>query len=47
MPETTTESPFAVLDLPATPDASAVKRAYFAQLAKHPPHADPEGHTDP
>ena len=37
------ESPFAVLGLAPTPDAALVKRAYFAELAKHPPHQDPAG----
>ena len=36
-------SPFVVLGIAPTLDAAAVKRAYFAQLAKHPPHKDPEG----
>jgi curved DNA-binding protein CbpA len=35
--------PFAVLGLPPTLDAAAVKRAYFAALARHPPHQDAEG----
>jgi curved DNA-binding protein CbpA len=37
------ESPFAVLEIAPTRDLGAVKRAYFALLAKHPPHADPAG----
>jgi hypothetical protein len=37
------ENPFAVLGVAPTPDAGVVKRAYFAQLAKHPPHTDPAG----
>lgn len=36
-------SPFEVLKVPPTLDRAAVKRAYFAELAQHPPHADPEG----
>jgi hypothetical protein len=36
-------SPFAVLGIAPTGDMIAVKRAYFAGLARHPPHADPEG----
>ena len=35
--------PFAVLEIAPTLDAAAVKRAYFAQLKAHPPHADPDG----
>lgn len=35
--------PFELLGLSPTRDASAVKRAYFHALEKHPPHADPEG----
>ncbi|HVG59888.1 MAG TPA: J domain-containing protein [Hyalangium sp.] len=34
---------FAVLGLAPTLDAAAVKRAYFAALARHPPHQDAEG----
>ncbi|WP_224362695.1 J domain-containing protein [Hyalangium versicolor] len=34
---------FSVLGLPPTLDPAAVKRAYFAALARHPPHQDPEG----
>ena len=34
---------FAVLELAPTLDAAAVKRAYFAMLAKHPPHVDADG----
>lgn len=34
---------FEVLNLAPTLDRGALKRAYFAGLAKHPPHADPEG----
>ena len=37
------ESPFRVLGIAPTLDLGAVKRAYFAALAKHPPHADPDG----
>ena len=36
-------SPFAVLGLAPTLDLAAIKRAYFALLAKHPPHQDQEG----
>jgi curved DNA-binding protein CbpA len=35
--------PFSVLEIAPTLDAAQVKRAYFAKLQKHPPHADPEG----
>jgi curved DNA-binding protein CbpA len=35
--------PFTVLGLAPTLDAVAVKRAYFAALARHPPHQDAEG----
>ena len=35
--------PFALLGLEPTLDAAAVKRAYFAALARHPPHQDAEG----
>ncbi len=35
--------PFAVLEIAPTLDPAQVKRAYFAGLQKHPPHADPEG----
>jgi curved DNA-binding protein CbpA len=34
--------PFAILGLEPTLDAAAVKRAYFAALARHPPHQDAE-----
>src|SRR5439155_9465721 len=37
------ESPFQVLGIAPTLDLGAVKRAYFAALTRHPPHADPEG----
>lgn len=37
------KDPFAVLGLAPTLDAAAVKRAYFAALARHPPHQDAEG----
>jgi curved DNA-binding protein CbpA len=37
------DEPFAVLGLAPTLDAAAVKRAYFAALARHPPQQDPEG----
>lgn len=36
-------SPFAVLALAPTLDGAQVKRAYFAALARHPPHGDPAG----
>jgi hypothetical protein len=36
-------SPFASLGITPTLDVAAIKRAYFAALAKHPPHSDPEG----
>jgi len=39
----TLPDPFAVLGLSPTLDAVAVKRAYFAALARHPPHQDAEG----
>jgi hypothetical protein len=39
----TPEEPFAVLGLAPTLDPAVVKRAYFAALARHPPHEDPEG----
>jgi curved DNA-binding protein CbpA len=35
--------PFTVLGLAPTLDAGAIKRAYFAALARHPPHQDSEG----
>jgi hypothetical protein len=37
------EEPFAVLGLAPTMDLVAVKSAYFAALARHPPHQDLEG----
>ena len=37
------ESPFVALGIPPTLDLAAVKRAYFAALRNHPPHADPQG----
>jgi curved DNA-binding protein CbpA len=37
------KDPFALLGLEPTLDAAAVKRAYFAALARHPPHQDAEG----
>ena len=37
------EGPFAVLGIAPTLDLGAVKRAYFAALPRHPPHADPAG----
>jgi hypothetical protein len=36
-------NPFGILQLAPTLDRAAVKRAYFAQLAQHSPHQDPEG----
>jgi hypothetical protein len=36
-------SPFAVLGIAPTLDPARVKLAYFAALAQHPPHADPQG----
>ncbi|WP_309895698.1 J domain-containing protein [Archangium sp.] len=39
----TPEEPFAVLGLAPTTDPVAVKSAYFAALARHPPHQDVEG----
>lgn len=35
------DDPFRVLGIPATADAGAVRRAYFAAVQRHPPHADP------
>jgi hypothetical protein len=35
--------PFEGLGIAPTLDAAQVKRAYFALLRLHPPHADPEG----
>ena len=37
------KSPFALLGIAPTLDVAAIKRAYFAALAKHPPHSDPDG----
>jgi len=37
------DEPFSVLGVSPTLDAAAIKRAYFAALARHPPHQDPEG----
>jgi hypothetical protein len=37
------EDPFVVLAIAPTADAAQVKRAYFAALKRHPPHADPAG----
>lgn len=37
------ENPFLVLQISPTLDLAVVKRAYYTQLAKHPPHKDPEG----
>lgn len=39
----TPDGPFAVLGLAPTLDVATVKRAYFAALARHPPHQDAEG----
>lgn len=36
-------SPFVVLGLAPTLDPGRIKQAYFAMLAEHPPHADPDG----
>ena len=33
--------PFAVLGIAPTLDAAIVKRAYFEELKRHPPHVDP------
>ncbi len=35
--------PFEALGIPPTLDPARVKRAYFALLQRHTPHADPEG----
>lgn len=35
--------PFSALQIAPTLDQAQVKRAYFTQLQRHPPHADPEG----
>lgn len=35
--------PFSVLEIAPTLDQARVKRAYFSELQKHPPHTDPEG----
>ena len=43
MSATDSEHPFAVLGLAPAADAAQVKRAWFALLAKHPPHSDPQG----
>ena len=40
---TTPDEPFTVLRLEPTLDPAAVKRAYFAELAHHPPLQDPDG----
>lgn len=37
------EDPFAVLGIAPTLEVATVKRAYFAALARHPPHRDREG----
>lgn len=37
------EHPFTVLGLWPGAGPAQVKRAYFARLAQHPPHADPAG----
>jgi hypothetical protein len=42
-PDPCDKSPFGILGIAPTLDLGAVKRAYFAALAKHPPHRDPEG----
>lgn len=38
-----TDCPFSILGIAPTLDLGAIKRGYFAALAKSPPHADPEG----
>lgn len=43
MEQPPTSSPFAVLGLDPTLELGRVKRAYFAKLGEHSPHADPEG----
>ena len=42
-PDASDTSPFGILGIAPTLDLGAIKRAYFAVLAKHPPHSDPEG----
>ena len=37
------EDPFFVLGIAPTLEVAVVKRAYFAALARHPPHRDREG----
>lgn len=37
------EGPFSVLGIAPTLEMATVKRAYFAALARHPPHRDREG----
>ncbi len=37
------DNPFGVLGLPPTLDPARIKRAYFAALAKTPPHQDGDG----
>jgi len=37
------DDPFVVLAIAPTLDGAVIKRAYFAALAKTPPHVDPEG----
>ena len=37
------EDPFDVLGIAPTVDRMVVKRAWFAALERHPPHADPAG----
>jgi len=37
------DSPYTVLEIAPTLDLAAIKRGYFAALAKSPPHADPGG----
>ena len=36
-------NPFTVLEVAPTLEVTAIKRAYFAALVKHPPHADAAG----
>lgn len=35
--------PFRTLGIEPTLDRASIKRAYFGELQRHPPHADPEG----
>jgi len=37
------DDPFVTIGSPPTLDVTLIKRAYFAALAKTPPHSDPEG----